>query len=330
MRALVTGATGFVGPYLLRWLLARRRDVYGTARPGERFGRVRGVKFLRCDLRDEKRLRSIIRKVRPHRVYHLAALTSVRGSYRQFRAIYDTNFWGTFHLLEAVRECAPQARVLVVGSGQAYGRTKSGRRPLTESSPLLPESPYALSKAAADMLGHFYAQQYGLHVVRARPFNHTGPGQPPAFVCSELARQVADIELHRAAPRLKVGNLQARRDFCDVRDVVQAYGLLLEKGKKGEAYNVCSGRHVSIAEIVHLLSSFTSVHFRLVVEGNRLRPGEAHILYGSNRKLRRATGWRPRYALRETLQDLTSYWKEKLGKGPRTSVRPWRNQSSGG
>ncbi|HLC30418.1 MAG TPA: GDP-mannose 4,6-dehydratase [Dehalococcoidia bacterium] len=314
MRALVTGATGFVGPYLLRLLTARGWEVYATVRPGERLGRGEGVRFLRCDIRDEKRLRSIVRKVRPHRIYHLAALTSVRDSHRQFRTVYDTNFWGTFHLLEAVRECYRQARVLIVGSGQAYGRTKEGRRPLTESSPLAPESPYALSKAAADMLGYFYAQHYGLNVVRARPFNHTGPGQPPSFVCSELARQVAAIELELAAPVLRVGNMKARRDFSDVRDVVQAYWLLLEKGKKGEAYNVCSGRHVSIAEIIRRLSGFTSRGFRLVVEENRLRLGEARVLYGSNQKLRRETGWRPRHTLRQTLQDLTSYWKEKLSK----------------
>jgi GDP-4-dehydro-6-deoxy-D-mannose reductase len=314
MRALVTGATGFVGPYLLRLLTARGWAVYATAEPGEQLGRVEGVKFLRCDIRDDKRLRSIVRNIRPHRVYHLAALTSVRDSYGQSRAIYDTNFYGTFHLLEAVRQCAPRARVLVVGSGHVYGRTKGGPRPLTESSPLVPESPYALSKTAADMLGHFYAHHYGLHVVRARPFNHTGPGQPPAFVCSELARQVAAIELQLAAPRLKVGNLRARRDFCDVRDVVRAYWLLVEKGRKGEAYNVCSGRHFSIGEIIELLRPLSSQAYRVVVERTRVRLGEARVLYGSNRKLRRATGWRPRYPLRETLRDLISYWKETLRK----------------
>jgi GDP-4-dehydro-6-deoxy-D-mannose reductase len=317
MRALVTGATGFVGPYLLRLLVARGWEVYGTARPGERLRRPEGAKFLRCDIRDEKRLRSIIRKVCPHRVYHLAALTSVSDSYRQFQAIYDTNFWGTFHLLEAVRECAPHARVLVVTSGQVYGAAEGGHRPVVESSPLAPVSPYALSKAGADMLAHYYARHFGVWVVRARPFNHTGPGQSPAFVCSGLARQVAALERQRAAPRLKVGNLQARRDFCDVRDVVRAYWLLLEKGRKGEAYNVCSGRHFSIGEIIQLLRPLSSQAFRVVVERTRLRPGEAHVLYGSNRKLRRSTRWQPKLPLHRSLRDLLVYWRKQLAPGRR-------------
>ncbi len=312
MRVFVTGATGFVGLHLLRLLVNRGHAVFGTYIAEKPSQLAPGVKLYRCDIRDGARLRTILHRVRPQRVYHLAALSSVKESFTDFQAVYDTNFWGTFHLLEAVRQVAPKARLLVVGSGQCYGVVKPSRLPADESHPFLPQNPYALSKASADMLAGYYHRRFGLHVVRARPFNHTGPGQSPHFVCSDFARQIAAIDLGLRPPRMYVGNLKARRDFSDVRDVVCAYELLLEKGDAGEAYNVASGRSTSAQQIVRVLASFCSRPIRITVQRQRLRPDEERALYGSIRKLQRTTGWKPEYNLKKTLRDLYLYWKGSL------------------
>ena len=312
MRVLVTGATGFVGQHLVRYLVARGHAVYGTYLATGSIENVAGVELLRCDVRDASRLRTIVNQSRPQRIYHLAGLSSVTQSFGGCRAVFETNFWGTFNLLEAVRQAVPEARVLVVSSGQCYGQVKPAELPLTESHPFSPQSPYALSKAAADMLADHDYQRFGLHIIRARPFNHTGPGQAPQFVCSDLARQIASTELRLSRPILHVGDLTVRRDFSDVRDIVRAYELLLEKGEPGEAYNVASGRTTSVKQMVRLLASFCSRPIRISVQRHRLRPGEVRTLYGSNRKLRRATGWRPEYGLETTLRDLYVYWRETL------------------
>ena len=186
---------------------------------------------------------------------------------------------------------------------------KPSHLPVTEDQAFAPPNPYALSKAAADMLAGQYYFRFGLHIIRARPFNHTGPGQMPGFVCSDFARQIAAIDLGLQRPVVRVGNLRAKRDFTDVRDVVQAYQLLLEKGKPGEAYNVASGQATSVWQIVRVLASFSSWRIRLSVQGQRFRPGDVRTLYGSSLKLRRATGWKPAYNLRTTLRDLYVWWK---------------------
>ncbi|MGD1156171.1 MAG: GDP-mannose 4,6-dehydratase [Terriglobia bacterium] len=312
MRVLVTGASGFVGLHLIRLLNSRGHTIYGTAILGGRTERVPGARIFRCDIRDGARLRAIVRRVRPQRVYHLAAFSSVVNSFGDFRSVYETNFWGTFNVLEAVRQEAPKARVLVVGTGQCYGAALSSRLPVAESQPLSPQSPYALSKAVADMLAAQYHQRFGLHIIRARPFNHTGPGQASEFVCSDWARQIASAELRLTPPTLRVGDLTVQRDFSDVRDVVRAYELLLEKGKPGEAYNVGSGRATPMRQIAKLLTGFSSLPIQVRVQSRRLRPGEARALYGSIRKLTRDTGWKPKYNLESTLSDLYFYWKEQL------------------
>ncbi len=218
-------------------------------------------------------------------------------------------------LLDAVRESAPKARVLLVGSGQCYGNVAAARLPVTEDQPLAPYSPYAGSKAAADLMGYQYFRTWNLQVIRARPFNPTGPGQPPQYVCSDLARQVAKIDAGLCHPVLEVGNTRVQRDFSDVRDVVSAYELLLECGQSGAAYNIASGRGVSIAQIVRLLRPFCRVPFKVEVQQQRLRAGEIPRLYGSNRKLRRDTGWKPEYSLSLTLKEVYSYWRTTLATG---------------
>ena len=312
MRILVTGAAGFVGRHLVRLLKSCGHTIYGTSFSKGTTERVPDARIFRCNIRDAARLRAIVRRIRPHRVYHLAAYSSVVNSFRDFRNVYETNFWGTFNVLEAVRQEAPKARVLVVGTGQCYGSVKPSQLPVTESQALSPQSPYALSKAAADLLASQYHQRFGLHIIRARPFNHTGPGQSPEFVCSDWARQIASADLRLSPPILSVGDLTVRRDFSDVRDVVRAYVLLLEKGRPGEAYNVGSGRTTPVRQIVKLLMGFSPLPIRVSVQSHRLRPGEARTLYGSNHKLMRHTSWKPKYNLETTLRDLYVHWKEVL------------------
>ena len=308
MRVLVTGATGFVGQHLVRLLLSRRNSVYGTylSPPTEW---AFGAALFRCDVRDPDRVRAITREIRPGQIYHLAAQSSPSRSLEDFRSAFDTNFWGTYNLLEAARQVVPRARILVVGSGQCYGNVGACRLPVTEDQVFAPPNPYALSKAAADMLAGRYHFRFGLYVVRARPFNHTGPGQQQGFVCSDYARQIAAIELGRGRAFLPVRDPQVRRDFSDVRDVVRAYELLLEKGKPGEAYNVASGQPISVRQIVLSLVSLSSRPIQISALRQRLRSADVSTLYGCSRKLRRARGWKPAYNMRQTLAGLFDYWK---------------------
>jgi len=310
MHVFVTGATGFVGQHLVRLLLSHGQSVSGTYLTPPREWDLEAALF-HCDIRDAARVLAITREIRPSQIYHLAGQSSPSQSLEDFRNTFDTNFWGTYNLLEATRQVVPKARVLVVGSSQCYGRVKPSKLPIIEDQVFAPTNPYALSKGAADMLAGQYQSRFGLHVVRARPFNHTGPGQEQGFVCPDYARQVVAIEsgLGDANPVLCVRDPQVRRDFSDVRDVVRAYELLLERGKPGEAYNVASGRPISVRQIVLSLASLSSKPIRISAQRGSLRDGDVPTLYGSSRKLRRATGWKPAYNMHQTLVDLFDYWK---------------------
>jgi GDP-4-dehydro-6-deoxy-D-mannose reductase len=311
MCVLVTGATGFVGQHLVKLLLSLRHSVFGTyLSPPTEWGF--DATLFRCDVRDSARVRAIIRKICPTRIYHLAGESSPSQSLKDFRNTFDTNFWGTYNVLEAARQVVPRARVLVVGSGQCYGQVGASRLPANEDQILAPPNPYALSKAAADMLAGQYHSRYGLRVVRARPFNHTGPGQQQGFVCSDYARQVAAIESGQGCAVVHVRDPHVRRDFSDVRDIVRAYELLLEKGKPGEAYNVASGKTISVHQIVLSLVSLSSRPIQVSYSRQRLRSTDVPTLYGSSRKLRRTTGWKPTYKMHQTLEDLFEYWKTAL------------------
>ena len=270
--------------------------------------------MFECDLRREDQVKSLVRDVRPQQVYHLAAMSSVRDSFESARLVHESNFCGTFNLLEALRTAQMNPRFLLVSSGNSYGPVKRNHLPIKETEAMNPDSPYGVSKAAADMLGSQFFRNHGLRVIRARPFNHTGPGQSPHFVCSDFAKQFAAIELGIEPPVVRVGNIGARRDFSDVRDVVRAYAMLINKGTPGEAYNVGSGRAVSLRQILAILQSLCSRKVRIEVEKRRLRQAETTVSFCSTRKLKQITGWRPKFGLRETLGDLYLYWKETIGK----------------
>lgn len=312
MRCLVTGITGFVGAHLTKFLLAQGNEVIGTANDASPSAGDANPKLYRCEISDMDGLTRLVQDSRPDQAYHLAALSSPVGSLANERAVYEINFLGTLNLLEAIRCAAPRARVLLVGSTQCYGVAREAELPLREEQPFAPRNPYAVSKAAADLLGFQFFALHGLYVVRARPANHTGPGQTDAFVCSNFARQLAAIELGLSAPTLRVGNIDVSRDFCDVRDVVRAYARLLEKGHPGEAYNIGTGNAVTLRQIVDILKSFCSRPVQVIVDGRRVRPDDAKSLYVSAAKIAAHTGWAPEWELRATLRDLFDYWMMQL------------------
>jgi GDP-4-dehydro-6-deoxy-D-mannose reductase len=262
------------------------------------------------DLRDEESVDTLVRRAVPFDwVVHLAAITFVPDAGRSPVAVMDVNLLGSVRLLDALKRHAPTARVLFVGSSEAYGPPQS--LPVTESHPLNPSNPYAISKAAADLYCEFAQRATGLDIIRARPFNHSGAGQSDAFVLSSFARQIAEIEAGRRPPTLSVGDLNVARDFSHVADVVRAYQLLLEHGRPGEAYNVCSGKSVRIKDAVDLLLAKTDLEVEIQVEHDRLRAVDIPEIRGNHDKLSADTAWQPEHGLGNVLTDLLDYWRNR-------------------
>ncbi len=297
---LVTGGAGFAGAHLVERLAQLGRSPAAPSR-GE------------LDLLDAAAVRDGIGRARPDAVFHLAAFSSPRRSWERPEEALLTNIQMTLNVLEAVRAGAPGAAVVLVGSGQAYG--DAGSLPVTEETPLEPLSPYAVSKAACDMLGRQYAAAHAMHVVRLRPFNHAGPGQANEYVLGSLASQVAAAELRGTSEAvLRTGDTASARDFTDVRDVVRAY--VLAAGAEAGAYNVCSGRRTTIAELIDLLDGEARVPVRHEVDPERLRANDVGGIRGSHDRLTAATGWQPQIPLEQTVRDTLAWWRRRLERSP--------------
>ncbi len=318
MRALITGGAGFAGSHLAEYLLRQGQEVIVLARAAERLVNLEhlqsDVRIEHGDLLDFNRMRQVLEGTRPQRIYHLAALSSPQESFQNPKLTYDVNFTGTLKLLCVWRELGIDSRFLFVSSSEVYGSVDSDGVPLREDAPLQPLSPYAGSKAAAEALALQFFRAYRLPVVRVRPFNHTGPRQMSSYVCSSFARQVAEIDLRLRSPQVTVGNLDVRRDFSDVRDIVRGYYLLMENGELGEVYQLCSGECVSIESILHRLIALSSQPIEVKVDENKLRSEESPVIWGDPSKARRAVGWQPEYDLPLTLRDLKLYWETVLQK----------------
>jgi len=295
VRVWITGARGFVGSWLAPRLAAAGHAVACVDRE--------------VDVRDPEAVDAAVARAAPDAIVHLAALTSVARSFAEPAEVARVNFLGALHLLRAAAHRAPRARVLLVSSGEVYGPSADGRA-LDERAPFLPASPYARAKAAADALG----AACGLDVVRARPFNHTGPGQSDAFVASGFARQIAEIEAGRRPPELSVGNLDASRDFLDVGDVADAYLRLLDPAVPRGAYNVASGEALPVRRILDELLARSTARPAVRVDAERWRPTDASL--GNAERLRNATGWRPRVAIGDTLGRLLAWWREQISGSP--------------
>lgn len=303
MRALVTGASGFVGRHLCDHLSSLDDDVVGTDRAPHDGS-------LALDILDPERAASVLTDVKPDVVYHLAGWADVGASWTHPQEALRANAEGTMNVLAACR-AAQVDRVLVVSSADVYGIVAEDDLPITEQHPLRPVSPYAASKAAADFLAVQAGCGYGQEVVRVRAFNHLGPGQGEGFVASAIASRIARNELD-GGDEVPVGNLAARRDFTDVRDVVRAYRLLIELGTPGEVYNVCSGKAVAVQRLADRLLALAERPMRLVIDQDRYRPVDVPAVVGDSSRLRAATGWEPEIPLDRTLADLLGYWRDRV------------------
>lgn len=314
--AFITGIAGFAGSWLAEELLLRDYVVVGTLYEDEPtinlIGCLGDIELVPLDLLEAERTEQVIQKVKPDYVYHLAAMSSVGQSFGAERFTYRVNFEATLNVLQAVRAVGRLKKMVFTSSCDPYGSFTPKNKTLTEEQEFNPVSPYGISKAAAELVCRYYHRQYGVPVTVARAFNHTGPRQAETFVVPAFARQVAAIDLGRQKPVLKVGDLSARRDFSDVRDIVKGYRLLAEKGKPGRAYHLCSGRAVSIEHVLNMLTGLAGRKVRVTVDRSRLRKNDIPVLRGSNRRAVNELGWVNRYSLKQTLQDTFHYWKQTL------------------
>jgi GDP-4-dehydro-6-deoxy-D-mannose reductase len=298
MRALVTGAAGFVGLHLVAHLEAMGDTVIGVDRADG------------PDLLDATALADFVADVAPDGIYHLAGWSDVGASWQEPAAAFEVNANGTLNLLQAARRTRP--RVLAISSADVYGRVSLAELPIAEDAPLRPVTPYAVSKVASDFLGLQAHLGYDLDVVRVRAFNHLGPGQTNRFVAPALAERIARNEFD-GTEVVPVGNLTPRRDFTDVRDVVRAYRLLMIQGEAGEAYNVCTGTDLAISELADLLVGLALRPMRLEEDPTRQRPVETPVLRGDPTKLAKATGWQPEIPISQSLADLLAEWRARVG-----------------
>ena len=293
MKLLLTGANGFVGRYV-------RAALPCIPLPDG------------LDLRDRAALTAAVAAIQPDTVLHLAAQSFVPASFENPRETFDINFYGTLNLLEALQAAGFKGRMLFVGSGDIYGQVAEAALPVREDHPLHPRNPYAVSKVAAEALCYQWSQTSGFAIIMVRPFKHIGPGQSPRFAIADFAKQVMEIRLGRRAPVLQVGDIDVTRDFTDVRDVVRAYGLLLEQGRNGAVYNVCSGREYDIRDLLRRLMVLAGVDARMEQDQARLRPAEQRRMVASFEALHRDTGWQPAITIEQSLQDLLNDWEKQL------------------
>jgi GDP-4-dehydro-6-deoxy-D-mannose reductase len=317
VRVLVTGIGGFVGPHVSAALRDAGHEVHGAVHrppPADRVAAlaVSGDRLHAADLADVRVATDLVRAVAPDGIVHLAGFSFVPAAEREPDAAYRGNLGTMLALLAAVRDAAPRARVVAVTSGHVYGAVRPDELPLDEDTPLRPTSVYEASKGAADLAAGQWARAYGRDVVRARPFNHTGPGQPPTFVCSALARQIAAVERGTASV-VRIGNMDPVRDFSDVRDVAAGYVALLERGRGGEVYNLCAGVGASIAEVLAVLRTHARVPIRVEIAADLRRAVDVPALVGSHARATRDTGWRPRIGLEDTLGALLDDWRRRPG-----------------
>lgn len=314
MRILITGATGFVGPYLAEHIdeVAPEAEVWGFVLAADREKAPPSVRQIQGDLTDIASLKDALEQVRPEIIFHLAAASSVASSWDHPGRFLEVNAVGTVNLLEMVRTAGREVRVVVSSSGEIYGAVPVDQQPITEDAHLAPLSPYAASKAAQDLLTAQYYHGYGIPTVRLRLFHHTGPRRPPHFVASSFAHQIARIEHGLDPPRLAVGNLDAIRDFTDVRDVARAYWLAATRGVPGDVYNICSSRHTSIRRVLDVLLMDSKVEVEVEVDPGRLRAADIPYLVGDYTRFSRATGWQPEIPLVQTLGDLLEWWRQNV------------------
>jgi GDP-4-dehydro-6-deoxy-D-mannose reductase len=321
MRILVTGITGFAGGHLAEALLVRPGvELHGVSRrarwPGEWHHLEERVRLWSCDLSDRAGLAAPLEEIRPEQIYHLAGYAHVGKSFQEPDAAWHGNTLATRRLYEAIVHWGGRPRILFVGSGLIYGDPDKAELAHAEDSTWRPASPYASSKAAADLVSFEFSRTAGLDIVRARPFNHIGPRQSPEFAVANFARQIAAAEYGRHPSFLETGNLQTQRDLTDVRDTVRAYILLMEQGRTGEAYNVARGEAHTMQSVLDRMLALSRVPIEVRRRDHLVRATENAVIRGDTAKLRRETGWTPAYSLDQTVRDTLNYWRALTAQGP--------------
>lgn len=312
MKALVIGATGFVGPYLIKAIKEYMHcEAVATKLPSEKIN-VSDARIMNLNILNPDEILTILSDEKPDYVFHLAAQSSVALSWKQPSLTVDVNINGALNLLNCIREMKENPKVLIVGSGEEYGYVTKNVIPIKEDADLDPGNVYAVTKVTQNMMSSIYSRAYGLNLVMTRSFNHVGPGQSPQFVVSDFCNQVARIEKGLQEPVIKVGNLSAKRDFTDVRDVVKAYTMLIQYGVAGETYNVGSGRAITIRELLDLIISKTDKKIEIVIDQERLRPADIPIIEADTSKIYRDTGWKKEIPIEKTIEDMLDYWRNIL------------------
>ncbi len=321
LNILITGATGFVGSHLIEYLLDKDENIkiFAAQRRRSNVENVRHllnnkrIQWITMDITDSHSVSWLVENHRPDWCFHLAAQSFVPSSWNAPQETITTNVIGTINLLEAARAKAPGARVQIAGSSEEYGMVEENEVPIAETNPLRPLSPYGVSKVAQTLLGYQYFKSYGVKTFSTRGFNHTGPRRGEMFVSSNFAKQIVEIEKGINKDNvIRVGSLTAQRDFTDVRDMVRAYWLAIEKGEPGEVYNICSGSCFSIKKILDMLLAMSSAEVRIEQDPAKMRPSDVPILLGNNTKFFNQTGWKPEIPFQKTLEDILLYWRNIL------------------
>ncbi len=311
-KALIIGAAGFVGNYLIDHLAVDcGMEVYATKLPHEELGN-QNARIYDLDILQKQNIIDILFEIRPEYIFHLAAQSSVGVAWKNPALTIDVNIKGSVNVMDAVRELFYKPRLLLIGSGEEYGHIKDGETPISEENSLRPGNIYAATKVCQNMIGSIYARAYDMEVMMVRAFNHIGPGQAPIFVVSDFCKQVVEIEKGIREPVMYVGNLKAMRDFTDVRDVVRAYGLLIEKGSAGETYNVGCGKALAIQAILDLIISKSKAQIKVEIDPNKIRPVDVPIIEADIIKIRDAVHWEPIIPLEQTIQETLDYWRDRV------------------
>lgn len=318
MQALITGIGGFAGSHLADYLLAETdwQIVGCVLNECDTPAHLQGQVICRAvDLRESQAVLHMLEDVAPDYIFHLAALANVGDSWRDPWLVLENNIQAQLNLLEGLRRLGASPRVMIVSSNEVYGLVQAHELPVTEENPLRPNSPYAVSKVAQDMLGLQYYLSYQLPIVRVRPFNHIGPRQALGFVAPDFARQIAEAEVGHRPPWMQVGNLEAQRDFTDVRDMVRAYYLVITQGTPGDVYNIGSGCTHTIRELLDVLLSHSRVEITVEPDPARLRPSDVPVVRCDASKFRALTGWEPTIPFETSLGDVLEDWRTRVASG---------------
>lgn len=312
MKALIIGAAGFVGSYLIQHIKDDLHwEVIATKLPQEAI-KIEDIEIYNLDILKKDNILPLLQSIHPDMILHLAAQSSVGVSWKNPALTIDINIKGSIYVLDAIRELDYKPRVLLIGSGEEYGHILPTETPIREETILRPGNIYAATKACQNMLGKIYADAYQMDIISVRAFNHIGPNQAPIFVVSDFCKQVAEIEVGQKEPVIYVGNLSVARDFTDVRDVVRAYGLLLQHGIAGETYNVGSGHAIKIEDILHQILLQSKVTIQVEVDAAKLRPVDVPIIEADTTKLYQCTKWKPEISIDETISDVLEYWRNQI------------------